>query len=253
MKTKWIVVTTLALTVLVVIALAGVGWWFVGRNIWGGAVQAQGPGGRGPGGMMGGYGRGGMMGGYRGPLGGPQVAPGTTTGQPLTIEQAQEAVERYVSALGYSNLVVDEVMEFSRNYYAIVKESDTGIGAMELLVDKYSGAVGPEYGPNMMWNAKYGMMGRMMGGRPSGRMAVTPEEALKAAQRWLDTAHPRTDGDRSGVVTESQADAFYGYYTIHTLKDGVINGMLSVNGSTGQVWYHTWHGEFIQMIGEEER
>jgi hypothetical protein len=22
--------------------------------------------------------------------------------------------------------------------------------------------------------------------------------------------------------------------------------MLSVNGYTGQVWYHTWHGSFIQ-------
>jgi hypothetical protein len=23
-------------------------------------------------------------------------------------------------------------------------------------------------------------------------------------------------------------------------------GMLSVNGSGGQVWFHTWHGRFIQ-------
>ena len=24
-------------------------------------------------------------------------------------------------------------------------------------------------------------------------------------------------------------------------------GMLSVNGYTGQVWYHTWHGPFVQL------
>jgi hypothetical protein len=30
-------------------------------------------------------------------------------------------------------------------------------GAMELLVDKSSGAIFPEYGPNMMWNLKYGI------------------------------------------------------------------------------------------------
>jgi hypothetical protein len=30
------------------------------------------------------------------------------------------------------------------------------------------------------------------------------------------------------------------------LKDGRIAGMLSVNGSTGQVWFHSWHGNFIQ-------
>jgi hypothetical protein len=29
------------------------------------------------------------------------------------------------------------------------------------------------------------------------------------------------------------------------LKDGKVAGMLSVNGYTGQVWYHTWHGNFI--------
>lgn len=27
--------------------------------------------------------------------------------------------------------------------------------------------------------------------------------------------------------------------------DRKITGMLSVNGYTGQVWYHTWHGTFI--------
>ncbi len=26
---------------------------------------------------------------------------------------------------------------------------------------------------------------------------------------------------------------------------GAISGMLSVNGYTGQVWYHAWHGGFI--------
>jgi hypothetical protein len=42
-----------------------------------------------------------------------------------------------------------------------------------------------------------------------------------------------------------------GYYTIHTLRDGKIEGMLSVHGTTGQVWYHTWHGGFIRMEEEE--
>ena len=40
----------------------------------------------------------------------------------------------------------------------------------------------------------------------------------------------------------------YGYYTIHTVdKDGNILGMLSVNGFSGDVWYHSWHGVFIDM------
>lgn len=162
----------------------------------------------------------------------------------LDLEDAHEAVEQYLERSGLGHLRVGEVMEFSRNFYAIVEEPDTGVGAMELLVDRWSGLVGPEMGPNMMWNAKYGMMGRMMGYR-SGEMRVSPEEAMEIAQQWLDLNLP-------GMQTEEHADAFYGYYTLHTLQNGRIAGMLSVHGTTGQVWYHTWHGEFLGMLDADE-
>ena len=163
----------------------------------------------------------------------------------LTIEDARAAVARYIDSQGYSGLEIAEVMEFEHNFYAIIEETDTGIGAMELLVDKWTGEVGPEIGPNMMWNTKYGMHGRGgMMGRTGEADTLTPDEALDIAQRWLDANRP-------GVTTEEHADPFYGYYTIHTLKGGEIEGMLSVHGSTGQVWYHTWHGAFVQMIEEE--
>lgn len=38
-------------------------------------------------------------------------------------------------------------MEFEHNYYAIAVEQDTRTDAMELLIDKEGGVVGPEYGP----------------------------------------------------------------------------------------------------------
>ena len=166
-------------------------------------------------------------------------APPTAT-QSISIAEAQEAVDTYLKDSGYSGIEIDELMEFDLNYYALVKERDSGIGAMELLVDKASGAVGPEMGPNMMWNVRYGMRrrGLMMGN--SGRNSVTDEEALKLAQQWLDANRP-------GVTTEDHADPFYGYYTVHTMKDGQIEGMLSIHGTTGQVWYHTWHGAFVQQ------
>ena len=31
------------------------------------------------------------------------------------------------------------------------------------------------------------------------------------------------------------------------MKDGQVFGMLSVNGYSGEVWYHNWHGAFIEM------
>ncbi len=174
-----------------------------------------------------------------------QVAPGTPSVEArLDLEDAWEAVEQYLERNGLGYLQVREVMEFSRNFYAIVEEPDTDMGAMELLVDRWTGLVGPEMGPNMMWNAKYGMMGHMMG-YWSGEMRISPEEAVNIAQQWLDLNLP-------GVQAEEHADAFYGYYTLHTLQNGRIAGMLSVHGTTGQVWYHTWHGEFLGMLDADE-
>ena len=177
--------------------LFGAGLAVVGRNAWGGVVQAQDSRGVSPWGMMGAGGVPPACDTWRLP---------TSTGQPLTIQQAQEAAERYVASLGYRNLQVVEVMEFSRNFYALVRESNTGIGALELLIDKGSGAVGPEYRPNMMWNAKYGMqaggmMGGMMGGRTSDAMTVTPAEARQIAQRWLDTYRPAPRPSRRPMLS----------------------------------------------------
>jgi hypothetical protein len=176
---------------------------------------------------------------------------GGSTGK-ITIDQAQHSVQSFLDSTGDSDLKIDELMEFQQNFYALIKEKSTGVGAFELLVNKSNRAVGPEPGPNMMWNTKYGMMGGsgMMGsgmiggwgpfriGTASGAMSVSTDQATRIAQGWLD---PNFSGDSAGTP-----DAFYGYYTFHFEKNGQIAGMMSVNGYSGQVWYHTWHRSFIQ-------
>lgn len=69
-------------------------------------------------------------------------------------------------------------------------------------------------------------------------MPVTAQQAQQIAQQYLDQYFP-------GTTTED-ANTFYGYYTIHTLQGEKVSGMLSVNGYSGSVWYHTWHGTFVQ-------
>src|SRR6266508_4242185 len=97
--------------------------------------------------MMGGWMRGGMMnpmmGGYNN-----NYANAT----PLTVEQAKAAAEKYLANLNNSDLKIAEVMIFNNNAYLVVKETNTGNGAFELLVDPGSQVAYPEYGPNMMWN-----------------------------------------------------------------------------------------------------
>jgi hypothetical protein len=82
--------------------------------------------------------------------------------------------------------------------------------------------------------------------KPVAEMSVTAEKAIEKAQKFLDARLP-------GTKVAEEADTFYGYYTIHVLTDdGNIYGMLSVNGYTGQVWYHRWHGGFAGMKELEE-
>ncbi len=172
-----------------------------------------------------------------------QIQTGTARGE-VTMSEAIQHVRAYTQQYGDSNLALDEVLEFQRNYYAVVKDRATGKGAFEVLVDKSTGVVFPEYGPAMMWNTMYRMMsgwmgGRMGYGRTTGPVTVSPARARRIAQHWLNLHRP-------GSRTEAP-DRFPGYYTLHFRKEGRIAGMFSVNGYSGSVWFHNWHGKFIRM------
>ncbi len=231
-----------------------------GRGTYGPDRSLGNRGGYGPGGMMGGrgaYGPGGMMG-SRGGYNNANLAP-------LSVDQAKAAAEKYLANLNDADLKIAEIMVFDNNAYVVVKETSTGKGAFELLVDPATQVAYPEYGPNMMWNLKYGalnhqymmggnfgwMMGRagsMMGGYGStsttpanvtADMTVTPAQATETAQKYLDA-------NIAGATAAADPIQFYGYYTLDYTKDGKVAGMLSVNGYSGQVFLHTWHGSFIQ-------
>ncbi len=153
-------------------------------------------------------------------------------GQPVDgLAEARVRAQEYAAVLG-PNLRVGEIMWFSKNYYAELEESD-GTKATEILVDPSTGAVRLEFGPAMMWNTRYGTMSRT-----DAPARLSAEEAEQAAQQWAD------DHDE---LTVADAEAFPGYYTLHTLQQDRIEGMLSVNADTGDVWYHSWHGEFREM------
>jgi hypothetical protein len=204
----------------------------------------------------------GSYGGYGGMMGGWWSSPPPQNTKAVTIDQAADIVQNYLKGFWTPDLKLAEVMEFDNQFYAEVREKSSGTGAFELLVNKWTGAVVPEPGPNMMWNTKYGQMGMgmmgggMMGGpswgwggrggyrgwqNPSSEMTVSTSQAHNNAQDFLDARLP-------GTTVEKDTDIFYGYYTMHVLnKDGSVYGMLGVNGYTGWVWYHEWHGKFIGM------
>jgi hypothetical protein len=197
------------------------------------------------------------------------------TGQPISIEQAEKIARQVLARGGYAGLALDEIQEFSNNFYVAVKYKTGGQGAFEFLIDRSTGAVHPEP-QTMMWNTQFGHMagwagagmmgGGMMGGYgdgPGGMMGgygygpggqrgpgvgpvsgptvqpqITATHAKTIAQTFLNTQLPGTK--------VRNVDTFPGYYTLDVTRDGKVVGMLSVNAYRGQVWYHGWHGTFIQ-------
>lgn len=183
--------------------------------------------------------------------GGPAYRPDGTL---VRMDDAVDIATRYLQRMGTaaSALGLDEVEEWEFNFYVVVKEqSPSTYKAFQLIIDKWTGAVLPEPGPNMMWNQKYaGMMWRPFYGREgvTGNllpgtipMVVSPEAANTTAIDFLRQRFPAV-----ALTLSTSADKFYGYYNFDVNGPSGKYGMLSVNGMTGQVWYHTWHGNFIQ-------
>ncbi len=165
----------------------------------------------------------------------------TTTATPLTITQAADVAKAYVVSLNNPDLTVKQIEEYQNNFYVAVTEKSTGNGAFELLINKATGIVTPEPGPNMMWNTQYTFGAgwcNWVRGTTTAAPTVTADQAKIDAQQYLDSY---IQGTTVGDVT-----AFHGYYTVEILSNGTPYGMLSVNGVTGQVWFHAWHGAFVQ-------
>ncbi|HEX2808549.1 MAG TPA: hypothetical protein VHN80_20495, partial [Kineosporiaceae bacterium] len=144
-------------------------------------------------------------------------------GQAVTsIGAARSRAARASSSAG---LHPGEIIQFRQNFYVELKDA-SGAPVTEVLVDPATGVVTTEPGPAMMWNT---------GSRAA---SVAPDRARAIAAGWLQA-------NRSGETVAS-IDAYPGYYTVDTQDaSGTMVGMLSVNATTGAVWYHTWHGTFI--------
>jgi hypothetical protein len=175
----------------------------------------------------GGYGmNGGRMG--AGPMGAGMAGRVWLTGDGVAVPSVAAARARATTAAAVQGLHPGEVIQFSNGFYVELKDT-TGAAVTEVLVDPASGAVSTEPGPAMMWNT---------GSRTA---AVSVDQARAIASGWL-VAH------RPGETIAS-VDAYPGYYTLDTsaagAATGAVVGMMSVNATTGAVWYHTWHGTFV--------
>jgi hypothetical protein len=161
----------------------------------------------------------GRFGGWGGMMGGWWSSTPPGNAQALTIDQAWQSAEKYVKDFWNADLQLTEVMEFDNQFYVEVAEKSSGVHAFEVLVNKWTGAIVPEPGPDTMWNTKYGHMGigmmggGMMGGpgmgwggrqgyrpwgNPGKEMPVNAAQAHTYAQQFLDARLPGRTGASTG-------------------------------------------------------
>jgi hypothetical protein len=194
---------------------------------------------------------------------GKMGGPFSPSSRPISMDKAVQVLREWPAVHHIDGIVLDEVEAYTQNFYGQFKERGTGKGAIQVLVDRYSGRTMPEMGPNIMWNTKYrhamveemrstmgmemsGTMGNMQmpgmmgsGANPqSSGTQISNEQARQDANNFLSGYLPG--------ATVGDGDAFYGYFHFDVLRGGHQVGMLSVNAANGQVWYHTWHGEFLE-------
>jgi hypothetical protein len=165
---------------------------------------------------------GGMMG--NGNVGGMMGARVWSGGNDIPVTSIDAARVRAAQAAQPAGLHPGEVIQFSNGFYAELKDT-TDAAVTEVLVDPVTGTVSTEPGPAMMWNT---------GSRTA---SVSADQARTIATQFL--------GSRRGSETVQSIDAYPGYYTLDTAAGGTLVGMMSVNATTGSVWYHTWHGAFV--------
>lgn len=196
-------------------------------------------------GMMGGNGVGGGMMGGNG-MGGTMMSTYAPSSRPISQDEALRRAQGFAGRYG-PQVKIRDFMVFAESYYAQVVDAATGVGLAEVLVDRYTGVVQPEPGPDMLWNTRFGMQGGQYGNGmmdginqrrqvPSAPVRYTQAAAQKLADTFVAGYLP------GGKVLEGLP--FPGYYTFDYGREAT-EGMLSVNAFTGEVWVHGWHGIYL--------
>ncbi len=134
-----------------------------------------------------------------------------------------------VRGRGWDWLTVDEVHIFPA-FYEVEFNDRAGFKGPEVYVNRSSGDAGPEMGPNMMWDAQYGMM---------GATCTTPRAESDA----------RALAARATSLALGDGEQHHGYWEFELKKDGAVVNQINIQGCTGavineQMWQPDMQGTY---------
>ena len=145
--------------------------------------------------------------------------------------EAQAVIQSFIDASN-SSLQISELWEYGTVYKAELSDTN-GAKAFDLLADKVTGAVMPEMGFSMMFNASYG---KRLYRTPAFRkqLSISPDEATIIAQTFVI--------NNSLGYTLGPPEIYPGYYKFHTTQGSSLRMDIMVNGYHGGVWMNTFLG-----------
>jgi len=152
--------------------------------------------------MMGG----GMMGG--GMMAEPMMVWQQGSGPVYTPQEAAGVALDTVHGRGWTWLTLDEVHIFPA-FYEVEFNDRHGLKGPEIYVSRSSGAVGPEMGPNMMWDSQYGM-------GPACSSGLTEDQA-----RALITS--------PGGLSIGDGEHHHGYWEFELTRGGAAVNQINVS------------------------
>ena len=141
-------------------------------------------------------------------------------------EAAGQAAIAAVRHQGWDWLTVDEVRIFPV-FFEVELNDQAGFKGPEVYVNRSTGDAGPEMGPNMMWDTRYGMMGAACGQAPS--------EAQARAHVAPPAGQSLGDGERH-----------HGYWEFELKRAGqVINQVNVADCGSGIIYENAWQPDMV--------
>lgn len=132
----------------------------------------------------------------------PLAGPSNNSGAPLESAQVISRVSAFLDELNNPDLEIGVLNENSNNFYVAIQEKGTGVYAFNLLVDKMTGAIYAEPGPNMMWNAKYGFMSLLGRTMTSNQFNMQPNSPMMDSMGTMNPSMGSAMNNMSASCTQ---------------------------------------------------
>ena len=137
----------------------------------------------------------------------PLAGPSNNSGGPLESAQVISIVSDFLDELNNPDLEIGVLNENSNNFYVAIQEKSTGIYAFDLLVDKRTGAIYAEPGPNMMWNTKYGFMPFFGGTMQPNQSNMQSNSPMMGPMGTMNPSMGENTDDMSGMQSSTMTDS----------------------------------------------